>query len=79
MGCSLTFQAIETPSLLLSGRNEPMMLATEEHGSVQIQLSKIVKASLIGRDYEIDKKTKRPKRKKRAGRFSREGSAKGDE
>lgn len=59
-----------------------LTLATEEHGSVEIQLSKITKASLIGRDYEIDKKTKRSKRRKQDGRSSRDkrdGTAKGDE
>jgi len=59
-----------------------LALTTEEHGAVEIRVSDIVKASLIGRDYQIDKKTKRPKRKKREERSTREGrggTAKGDE
>ena len=59
-----------------------LALTPEEHGAVEIRVSDIVKASLIGRDYQIDKKTKRPKRKKREERSTREGrggTAKGDE
>jgi len=44
-------------------------------------MSKMAKASLIGRDYEIDKKTSRPKRRKRDGRSSRDergGTDKGE-
>jgi hypothetical protein len=55
---------------------------TEEHGAVEIGLCDVVKASLIGRDYMIDKKTKRPKRKKQDERSARGGgggTAKGDE
>ena len=59
-----------------------LALTTDEQGVVEIKLSDIVKASLIGRDYQIDKKTKRTKRKKRDERSTREkrgGTAKGDE
>jgi ribosome maturation factor RimP len=59
-----------------------LTLATEEHGTVEIRLSDVVKASLIGREYEIDKKTKRSKRKRRderSSRAKRDGTAKGDE
>jgi ribosome maturation factor RimP len=65
-----------------SCENGLLALATGEQETVEILLSDIVKASLIGRDYQIDKKTKRPKHKKRGERSARErrgGTAKGDE
>lgn len=58
-----------------------LTLETEEHVSVDIPMSKIIKASLVGRSYEIDKKMKRQKRKRKNGRsprVDRERSVKGD-
>jgi ribosome maturation factor RimP len=57
-------------------------LLTEDSDSVQIRLSDIINASLTGQEYRIDKKTNRPKRKKRDGhsaRTKRGGNAKGDD
>jgi len=61
--------------------NDLLTLATDEHGTVEIQLSNILKASLVGQDYKIDKKMKRSKREKRADRSAqsgRGGTVKGD-
>jgi len=58
-----------------------LTLVTDEHGPVVIELGKILKASLIGREYKIDKKTERPKRRKqdaRSSRDRRDGIVKGD-
>jgi ribosome maturation factor RimP len=65
-----------------SCENGLLTLTTEEEGTVEIRLSDIVKASLIGRDYRIDKKSKKSKRKKkdeRSTRGGRGGTSKGDQ
>lgn len=59
-----------------------LTLVTEEQDAVEIQLSNILKASLVGQEFKIDKKMKRPKREKRVGRSARpgrDGTAKGEE
>ena len=55
--------------------NGLLTLVTEEQDTVEIQLSNILKASLVGQEFKIDKKMKRPKREKRAGRSVRSGPA----
>ncbi len=55
--------------------NGLLTLVTEEQDTVEIQLSNILKASLVGQEFKIDKKMKRPKREKRAGRSVRSGRA----
>ncbi|MGD8414835.1 MAG: ribosome maturation factor RimP [Candidatus Latescibacterota bacterium] len=64
-----------------SCENGLLKLATENEGTVEIRLADVVKASLIGRDYRIDKKTKKSKKKKkveRSTRGRRGGTSKGD-
>lgn len=58
-----------------------LTLLTAEEGPIEIPLSDIDQASLIGQEYRIDKKTKRPKRRRKGERSTREvrgGTAKGD-
>jgi hypothetical protein len=54
--------------LIRSCINGVLTLDTGDDEAVEIELPYILKASLIGQDYKIDKKTKTSKREKRAGR-----------
>jgi ribosome maturation factor RimP len=62
--------------------NGLLTLDTGDDGTAEIELSDILKASLVGQDYKIDKKQKRSKRDKRAEREERgerSGKRKGDQ
>jgi ribosome maturation factor RimP len=59
--------------LIRSCINGVLTLDTEDEEAVEIDLPYILKASLIGQDYKIDKKTKTSKREKRAGRARSDG------
>jgi ribosome maturation factor RimP len=61
-------ETVTHTGVIISCVDGVLTLTTEELGSVEIPLTEITKASLIGREYEIDKKTKRPKRRKKNGR-----------
>ncbi|MCK4776700.1 MAG: ribosome maturation factor RimP [Candidatus Krumholzibacteria bacterium] len=59
--------------LIRSCINGVLTLDTGDDEAVEIELPYILKASLIGQDYKIDKKTKTSKREKRAGRARDDG------
>lgn len=48
-----------------------LTLGLDDDQSIEIELANILKASLVGREYKIDKKTKRSKREKRVNRAAR--------
>ena len=59
-----------------------LTLETDDGETVEIKLEKVLKASLVGREYKIDKKrkqTRREKRAKRSVKTERSGKHKGDQ
>jgi ribosome maturation factor RimP len=51
--------------------NGVLTLGIDDDQNIEIELAAILKASLVGQEYKIDKKTKRSKREKRVNRAAR--------
>jgi len=75
-------QKITYTGRILSCSGDLLVLEVDDGGTVEIVLEKVLKASLVGREYKIDKKqkqTKREKRAKRSAKSERTGKNKGDQ